>query len=144
MSHRAFHKRLFWILLVVPLCLDFASCGHGDYFEKYYGELTIEPNEIALGKRASVTVHVVKRDKISPAVGVNVWLSSYRNYTSKVDFIDQPEGDTDSDGLAVAQIASSVDGQTVLSVILQGTDLCDMHSEQSCYPLTGELFFFKP
>lgn len=68
-----------------------------------------------------------------PQTNITVIVHSSRNQgDSELDFFEQPTGPTDTDGMAVAYIGSSVPGEATLSGSADGESLCNTWEGTEC------------
>ena len=114
----------------------------------YIGELTVEPAQVDADGQATaqVTVRVLRNEAGNPpAAGVEVVLHSSRNQPGdEVDTIEQPEGPTDAEGIALAQVSSLTLGGAGLSATVDGSPLCERYDGGECVPAVVLLTFVCP
>jgi hypothetical protein len=88
-------------------------------------------------------LEVCDDEETSPVQGVMVELFSSRNQGGNIiDFIQQPESPTDSDGIAVAHLGTSTPGDIALTATANGAPLCEIWSEEVCIPLERQIVFY--
>jgi len=78
-----------------------------------------------------------------PVVEAEIEIQSSRNQDStRLDFLEQPTGPTDADGRVVAFVGSGAPGESVLTVLMDGAELCKTWKNEECVePLTASVTF---
>lgn len=115
-------------------CRDCAINGHPIWF---VGEMTVTPDQIPADGQSAVEIVVWvfegAGDVRTALSGIKVEVQSSRNQGGNVlDTIEQPTGDTDADGRAVASLWSSTPGEAQLLATTNGVVLCKTREGNSC------------
>ena len=115
-------------------CRDCAINGHPIWF---VGEMTVTPDQIPADGQSAVEIVVWvfegAGDVREAMPNIRVEVQSSRNQGGNVlDTIEQPTGNTDADGRAVAYLWSSTPGEAQLRAITNGAVLCKTREGSSC------------
>lgn len=114
---------------------------------RFVGEMTVTPDQIpADGQSAAeivVWVFGEGKDARQAMPDVTIELHSSRNQGGNVlDTIEQPTGNTDADGRAVAYVWSSTPGEAQLGATVDGAPLCKTREDHDCVEMLTVMITF--